>query len=463
MLSLLIAYFIFLVLLSRFIARKGDNKTFFYGNRNSSWLMVAYGMVGASVSGISFVSVPGMVMRTDMTYLQMCLGFIAGYAVVAYLLLPLYYRTNAISIYSVLGRREDAVTASCFFILSDLLGSAVKFFLACNIMQMFVFDPLGIPFALSVPAMVLCIWLYTKTGGIRTLVYTDVLMTTLMLLSLGAILYYLRDILPQIPSSPHFRVFEFSDIVSPQHFLKQFLSGMFVVIVMTGLSQTMMQKNLTCKTLRDAQKDMMLSGLLFLPINFLFLALGIALTLYAQNSGLPLPASGDSLLPSFIQQQASPVITAIFMLGIIAAAFSSADSSLTTLTTSFCVDILRKPDDERTRKTAHIAVSALFVVIIYALQYLATSSLIDTIYIIVSYTYGPLLGLFAYRLSGIRGREVSVRSLLSVCLLSPILCYVLNALTVSLCGYRFGYELLLLNGAITLAAITTLRYTPRHQ
>lgn len=430
------------------------NKAFFSGERKSPWLMVAYGMVGASLSGVSFVSVPGMVITSDMTYLQTCLGFIFGYLFVAYVLLPVYYRQEATTIYHVLG--DNRTLAALFFVLSDLLGSSVRFYLACSIIQFFVFDKVGVPFEVSVPLMVFFMWLYTRKSGIKVLVYTDVIMTTLMLAALFGILYTLRDVVPLVWQSPHFRVFEFEDFVSTQNFFKQFLSGIFIVIVMTGLNQNMMQKNLTCKTLKDAQKDMTLSGFLFVPVNLLFLVLGIALVVWTQQNGLALPGKGDELLPLYVRDNASLAVTLFFLFGIVSAAFSSADSTLTSLTTSLCVDIVQKPDSERLRKWLHKAVATVFVAIVFVLRYVGSGSLIDVIYILASYTYGPLLGLFAYNFSK-RGstKKTQTRHALTVlvCVFAPVLCYVLNQYTVAEFNYKFGYELLLLNGLLTFIGL----------
>lgn len=415
-------------------------------------------MIGASVSGVSFVSVPGMVLGSDMTYLQICLGFIVGYALVAFYMLPIYYKKDAITIYSVFG--GNARVASIFFILSDLLGAAVRFFLACSILQTLVFDNIGLPFEVSSPLMVFIIWLYTRKGGIKTLVYTDVIMTTLMLLALIGILFSLKDVFPLITENEHFRVFEFSDFVSTQNFFKQFLSGIFIVIVMTGLNQTMMQKNLTCKNLHDAQKDMSLSGFLFVPVNLLFLLLGVALVIYYNNVGAPLPERGDDLLTFFVRDHASSWIMLLFLLGIISASFSSADSSLTTLTTSVCVDIMRKPEDVKLRKRMHIIMSICFVLVVFVLRYAGTKSLIDTVYMLASYTYGPLLGLFLYsRIQKNKSKQHKFAHVLALCILAPVFCYLLNMFTTEMYGYKFGYELLLLNGLITMAGLIMLQQT----
>lgn len=454
MLLILILYFLLLILLSRFTTKKDGNDTFYRGERKSSWLMVAYGMIGASVSGVSFVSVPGMVVGQNMTYLQTCIGFILGYFIVAYILLPIYYKLNITSIYEVLGNQR---IAAFLYFISDILGSAVKFFLVCSMLQIFIFDDLGLPFFLTVPLLVLCIWLYTKTGGVKTLVFTDVLQTTCMLIALIGLLYSLSHYAPLVSNSEHFRIFEFSDFRSTQNFWKQFLSGAFIVVVMTGLNQNMMQKNLTCRTLKESQKNMSLCGFFFVPINFLFLVLGIMLTLWVNHSqgAIEMPQKGDDLLPLFIQTEHLFWVKALFVLGIISAAFSSADSSLTALTTSFCVDIMRKPENERLRKISHAFISMLFVATVFMIKAIGSGSLLDLVYVLVSYTYGPLLGLFAYNIIYKKTHLPSVPTLV-ICITAPVLCYLLNILTTTYYDYKFGYELLLINGFITFIGLKML-------
>lgn len=455
MIVILILYFLLLFLLSKVTAKKDGNDTFYRGERKSSWLMVAYGMIGASVSGVSFVSVPGMVVGQDMTYLQTCLGFILGYFIVANVLLPIFYKQNITSIYEVLGNQR---TAAILYFISDILGSAVKFFLVCSMLQIFIFDDLGLPFILTVPLLVLCIWLYTKTGGVKTLVFTDVMQTTCMLIALIGLLWSLNEHYgPLVGNSEHFRIFEFSDFRSTQNFWKQFLSGAFIVVVMTGLNQNMMQKNLTCRTLKESQKNMRLCGFFFVPINFLFLILGIMLTLWVSHSQgmVEMPAKGDDLLPLFIQTENIFWVKMLFVLGIISAAFSSADSSLTALTTSFCVDIMRKPEDERLRKISHVVISALFVVTVFAIKAMGSGSLLDLVYVLVSYTYGPLLGLFGFNLLYKKVHLPSVPTFV-ICVAAPAICYILNLYTTTFHDYKFGYELLLINGFITFIGLKTL-------
>jgi Na+/proline symporter len=453
-----LAYFAILFGISHLTSRKANNDTFYRANRRAPWYMVAFGMVGASISGITFVSVPGMVLTSQMTYLQMCLGFIVGYLVIAFVLLPLYYRLNLTSIYTYLGQRlgmRSYKTGASFFLLSKMTGAAVRFYVICIILQQFVFTPAGIPFAVNVIVMVALIWLYTRRGGIGTLVFTDsfqtlCLFTALIMIILSVISQLnlsVREAVSAIASSDMSRIFVFDDWLSPHHFVKQFLSGAFIAIVMTGLDQDMMQKNLTCKTLRDAQKDMCTYGVAFVPANLLFLALGVLLTMVL-GSGL----KGDEMLPTFIQGSAdSSLLTLLFTIGIVAASFSSADSALTSLTTCFCVDIRQQPDNEALRKRVHIAMCLFFVLFILLFRQINSTSLIDAIYILASYTYGPLLGLFVFGL--FTKKQPNDTFVPYICIISPLLCYLLDLIAQHLWGYRFGYELLMLNGLLTFAGL----------
>ena len=458
----ILAYFCVLLVFSHLTARRASsNETFYRANRRSPWYMVAFGMVGASISGITFVSVPGMVMKTDMSYLQMCLGFIVGYFLVGFLLLPIYYRYNLTTIYSYLKQRlgeRSYKTGASFFLLSKMTGAAVRFFVVCILLQRFVLDGVGVPFWLTVPVMVMLIWLYTRKGGIKTLVWTDSFQTTCMFAALILIIYQVVAALGMTPAEAiqaiahdsHSRIFVFDDWVSKQNFWKQFLSGVFVVIVMTGLDQDMMQKNLTCKSLREAQKDVCTYGFAFVPANLLFLSLGVLLMMLAQKQGVPLPEAPDDLLPMFAASGVmGTLVVILFTIGIVAASFSSADSALTAITTSLCVDILGRKDDVKLRKRMHLLVAVVFMVFIIAFKAINSTSVIDAIYILCSYTYGPLLGLFAFSL--LTKREVNDRWSPWVCVASPIICCAIDPLTSQLTGYKFGYELLMLNGALTFA------------
>lgn len=469
----ILSYFGVLLLVSRLTAKQSTNDTFYRGNRQSPWYLVAFGMIGASISGVTFVSVPGMVNTIGMTYLQTCLGFVLGYVAVAFVLLPIYYRLNLTTIYSYLQQRlgtRSYKTGAWFFLLSKMSGAAVKFYVVCMILQRFVLDALGIPFVLTVLVLVALIWLYTRRGGIKTLVWTDTFQTFCMFMALIFIIVNVMSMLnlsvneavTTIVQDERSRVFVFDDWVSKQNFWKLFVSGIFIVVVMTGLDQDMMQKNLTCKTLREAQKDMCTYGLAFVPANLLFLCLGVLLSMLAQQEGIALPSSGDELLPMFAATgKMGNMVVVLFTIGIVAASFSSADSALTALTTTYCVDIKEKADDEALRHRVHAGMSVVFVIFILLFRTFNSTNLIDAIYILVSYTYGPLLGLFAFGL--FTKYQVTDRWVPYFAILSPILCYVLDVLAQQLWGYHFGYELLMLNGAFTFAGLyVTRKKEPLH-
>ena len=470
----ILIYFAVLLAISRLTQRRATNDTFFRANRQSPWYMVAFGMVGASISGVTFVSVPGMVLTSQMTYLQVCLGFIVGYLAVAFVLLPVYYKLNLTSIYAYLGQRlgqRSYHTGAWFFLLSKMVGASVKFYVVCMILQQFVCDALGVPFALTVSVMVLLIWLYTRKGGVRTLVFTDMFQTLCLFSALLIIIFMvmrqmdfsLMDAVRSVTSDERSRIFVMDQWQSPHYFWKQFLSGAFIVIVMTGLDQDMMQKNLTCRTLREAQKDMCSYGVAFVPANMLFMALGVLLAQLFERQGMAIPAKGDELLPFYVENTSSLFLlpsslshltSALFILGIVAASFSSADSALTSLTTSYCVDIKGRVDDERLRKHAHLAICALFVVFILLFHQFNHTSLIDAIYTIVSYTYGPLLGLFAFGL--FTRHQVHDRWVPLVCVASPLVCYAADYWAQQQWNYHFGYELLMINGLLTFVALRLL-------
>ena len=467
-LLIVLAYFIVLFGISHLTSRKANNDTFYRANRRAPWYMVAFGMIGASISGVTFVSVPGMVLTSQMTYLQMCLGFIVGYIVIAFVLLPLYYRLQLTSIYTYLGQRlgnRSYQTGAWFFLLSKMVGASVRFYVVCIILQQFVFDPAGIPFVFNVMGMVLLIWLYTRRGGIGTLVFTDTFQTLclftalvmIILEAMGHLHFSVGEAIDAIADSPMSRIFVFDDWVSPHYFWKQFLSGAFIAIVMTGLDQDMMQKNLTCKTLKDAQKDMCTYGVAFVPANLLFLALGILLTMVLGTS-----MKGDELLPTFVQGTStihySLFTLHLFVLGIVAASFSSADSALTSLTTSYCVDIRRQPDNELLRKRMHIVMCFIFVIFILIFRAVNSTSLIDAVYILASYTYGPLLGLFTFGL--FTRKQPCDRLVPYICIASPLICYTVDSIAQQLWDYHFGYELLMLNGLLTFLGLYATAWRP---
>ena len=453
--------------ISRLTSRQSGNSAFFSGEHRSPWYMVAFGMIGASISGVTFVSVPGMVLQQDMTYLQTCLGFILGYYAVAYILLPLYYRLRLTTIYTYLGKRlghSSHLTGTIFFFISKLAGAAIRFYVVCMLLQRFVLDPYGIPFFITVPVLVLLIWLYTRRAGIKTLVWTDTLQTLFMFVAvimitaavIGRLDMSLTEAARAVMDNPMSRIFVFDDATSRQYFWKQFLSGVFIVIVMTGLDQDMMQKSLTCPTLRDAQKNLCSYGYAFVPANLLFLFLGVLLVILSTQQGIALPTKGDELLPSFAATgYLGDTVLAIFAIGLVASSFSSADSAMTALTTCFCIDICRRGDDERLRRRAHMCIIMLFIIAILIFDSIGSSSVIDLIYVVCGYTYGPLLGLFLFGMTtryAVRDRLVPY-----VCILSPVICYTINIVSLRLWDYHFGYEMLMLNGLLTYLGLFMLR------
>ena len=404
-----------------------------------------------------------MVLTSDMTYIQTCIGFIFGYFAVAFVLLPVYYRLRLTTIYTYLDHRlgrQAYRTGAAFFMLSKMTGSAVRFYVVCVILQRFVLDALGVPFVVTVVAMVGLIWLYTRRGGIKTLVWTDTFQTLCMFAALILIIYNVArhlgmsmgEVVDMVAADSRSRMFVFDDWMTKQNFWKQFLSGIFIVIVMTGLDQDMMQKNLTCKTLREAQKDMCTYGFAFVPANLLFLSLGVLLVALAAKDGVALPAAGDELLPMFAANgRMGMAVVVMFTVGVVASSFSSADSALTALTTSYCVDLRSRPGDEKLRKKVHFGMSVAFVVFILLFHSLNSTSVIDAVYVLCSYTYGPLLGLFAYGLLTRRG--VSGRMVPWIAVASPVICFAVDSLSKTMFGYTFGYELLMLNGLLTFAGL----------
>lgn len=458
-LLVLIGYFIMLLVVSYLSGRKAtDNEAFFTARHSSPWWVVAIGMVGASVSGVSFVSVPGMVGGIQFSYIQTVLGFFVGYLIIANVLLPLYYRLQLTSIYTYLGQRfgsRSYTTGASFFLLSKTLGAAARLYVVALILQTMVFDAWNVPFWITITVILLMIWLYTYRSGIKSIVWTDTLQTVVMLTALLIMVGKLMemnglntgDFLSQMYADSKSRVFVWDDWISKQHFVKQFFSGIFIAVVMTGLDQDMMQKNLTCRNLKEAKKNMYWYGMAFIPFNLLFLMLGWLMLTFAQTNGIQLPAGGDQLLPFFAENYFGTAVMLMFVTGIIAAAFSSADSALAALTTSFMVDILKiGPKDQRKniRIGVHAGISLLFVLIVLIIRQLNERSIIDTIYVLVSYTYGPLLGMFSFGLfTRLRPSDHWVPWL---AISSPLLCLAINELTVHYTSYAFGYELLLMNG-----------------
>ena len=471
---IVLSYFGILLIISFFTSRNVNNAGFFLGNKKSPWYIVAIGMLGSSISGVTFISVPGWVQTTQMTYLQMVLGFVAGYVVIAHVLLPLYYRLNLTSIYTYLDLRFGRFsykTGASFFLLSRSIGSAARLYVVANVLQIVIFNQLNIPFWVTVIVTILLIWLYTFKGGIKTIIWTDTLQTIFLFTALIAtIIIVARElgldfsgIVSTINNSEMSKVFEFKDWRSSQHFLKQFLSGAFITIVMTGLDQDMMQKNLSCRNIKEAKRNMLTYGVVFLPANLLFLSLGILLMTFVNSIGIPADSeliAGDNLYPYVATTQLGPVVLILFLIGLMASAYSSADSALAALTTSFTVDIIgikNKTEQQikKTRTWVHLAISFLMAIMIIVFNLVNEKSIINAIYAIAGYTYGPLLGLYAFGLFTkykVRDKIVPI-----IAILSPILCYLISYLLKKYADYNTGYELLLLNGFITFMGLWAIR------
>ena len=463
---LIVAYFSVLILISYLTGKSADNRTFFKANNSSPWYLVAFGMIGASLSGVTFISVPGWVEGQNMSYFQMVLGYVVGYAVIGLVLLPLYYKLNLTSIYTYLEDRFGKCsykTGASFFLLSRTIGAAFRLFLVANVLQIILFDAYGIPFWITVSITILLIWLYTFKGGIKTIVWTDTLQTLFMLIAVGVCIYTISDemeisnIFSYVADSELSKTFFFDDVNAGNYFWKRFLAGAFVAIVMTGLDQDMMQKNLTCRNLKDAQKNMFWFTIVLVIVNFFFLALGVLLTDYAQQNGID--AHKDQLFPIIATKGNLGLATAIFfLLGLIAAAYSSADSALTSLTTSFSIDILEidkkkdKKEQEKTRKKIHILFSFILIATILVFKYfIADESVIAKIFTFANYTYGPLLGLYAFGL--FTNLKVKDKMVPFICLASPFLTFSINYLALEYIGFDFGFSLLILNGLLTFIGL----------
>lgn len=466
-------YFLLLFLISWFTTRKISADTFFTGDRQSPWFLVAFGMIGASLSGVTFISVPGEVGNSNFYYFQVVLGYTVGYFTIAKVLLPLYYRLNLVSIYSYLEDRFgfwSYKTGAFFFILSRTLGSSLRVFLVASVLQLILFDSLGIPFWVSVVITVGLIWIYTHRGGIKTVVWTDTLQTFFMLLAVVIIIILIGQELSfegvsayfeAVSSDPRSKIFDW-DWKSGTNFFKQFISGAFITIVMTGLDQDMMQKNLTCKNIGDAQKNMFWFTIILVIVNILFLSLGIMLYLYAETKGITLPTKSDELFPLLATQHFSAFAGIIFVLGIVAAAYSSADSTLTALTTSFCIDFLeidrRYPADQRVkvRKRVHVAFSLVMILAILMFYWINDQSVINSVFVIAGYTYGPLLGLYAFGL--FTTWQVKDRWVPLLAVSAPVLTFLVSQNSERfLWGYKFGFEALILNGLLMFLGLVLIK------
>ena len=466
-LGIFLVYFLFLFCIAWLTSRKVDQTSFFNGNRKSPWYIVSVGMIGTSISGVTFVSVPGMVAHSQFAYLQMVLGFVIGYLVVALVLLPLYYRLNLHSIYGYLQTRYGRCaykTGASFFMVSRTLGSAIRLMVVALVLQQLVFAPLHIPFWMATVLTITLIFLYSFKGGVKTIIWTDFFQTLVLISTILLSLYFVCDrmdlsfgkAINALSQSNYAHIFDW-DYNSPRYFWKQFFAGIFTVVTMTGLDQDMMQKNLSCKTLKDAQKNMYWHGTAYLPMNLLFLSLGALLYLYANQMNLSLPMHPDKMYAFMATNGSLPaVVGVLFVLGIVAAAYSSADSALTALTTSFTLDILgmktQDPAIVRVRKWVHLGIAVVFILLIIVFEKIQSGSVIDVVYQVASYTYGPLLGMYAFGM--ITKRTVRDGWIPLICILSPLTCFVLNYYSVDLFGgYKFGFELLIYNGLLTATGL----------
>lgn len=469
-----LAYSAILFAITIITAKGADNESFYVGNKSSPWYVIAYGMIGASLSGVTFMSVPGWVGATQFSYLQLVFGYWAGYTVIATVLLPLYYRLNLTSIYTYLDQRFgfwSYKTGAFFFLLSRTIGASFRLYLVANVLQVFIFDNWGIPFAVTVASFIILILIYTFKGGIKTIIWTDTLQTTFMLLAVIITVFMIskemnisiREMFSTVWDSDYSKIF-FTEWQDKKFFAKQFFSGMFIAIVMTGLDQEMMQKNLSCRNIREAQKNMFSFSFVLIFVNMLFLCLGAVLYLYSNAKGISIPAKTDDLFPVIALQYLGPLAGIVFIIGLISAAYPSADGALTSLTTSFCVDFLglkddkKKSEDQKTkiRYKVHLSFALLLLIVIVIFRAINDEAVISKLFTVAGYTYGPLLGLYAFGLFtkwNVRDKFVPV-----VCIISPVICYLLSQYsTVLFNGYKFGFELLILNGALTFAGLSLLK------
>lgn len=466
--SILTVYFCALIFISYLTSRGADTTTFFTANRQSPWYLVAFGMIGASLSGVTFISVPGNVGKIGFSYFQIVLGYLAGYWVIMGILMPLYYRLNLISIYTYLEQRFDHwayKTGALFFLISRTIGSSLRLFLAATVLQLFLFDAWGIPFFITVAATIALIWVYTFKGGIKTIVWTDTFQTLFLVSAVVITVFKIAGdlgldfagVVAAIQQKGYDTIFHFDDFKSAYFFPKQFLGGAFIAITMTGMDQEIMQKNLTCKNLGDAQKNMFWFSLILVFVNLLFLTLGALLYVYSEQNQIAIPTLSDELFPRLAFNELGPLVGIFFLLGITASSYASADSALAGLTTSFCIDFLNfkakaEPEKKRQKFIVHLSFSALFLLIIIVFKEINEKSVIDAVLNVAGYTYGPLLGLFSFGL--FTKRHIQGMGVPLVCVLSPVLSYVISKNSALwLVGYQVGIEILIVNGIITFLGL----------
>lgn len=461
-------YFSVLLVVSAMASRRADGSAFFTGGRKAPWPVVAFAMAGAAISGVTFISVPGMVMAQGYAYLQMVLGFIVGYVAIAVVLVPLFYRLNLVSIYGYLGQRfgvNSHKTGSWLFFVSKMSGASVRFFVVCAVLQVLVFEPLGVPFVLNVVVTVALIWLYTARGGVKTLIWTDVLKSFCLIFSVVLCIWFtgrhlhlsFGELVQVVKDHPTSQIWHFSDPMSGSYFWKQFIAGVFMAIATNGLDQDMMQRHLACKDSVSSRKNMIISGVMQFFVIALFLMLGTLLMLYCSRTGVEIPVKGDQLFVSVAAHEAMPtVVGVLFVLGLISASYSAAGSALTSLTTTFTLDILNGngcADQSvcRTRGYVHMAMSACMAVIIIAMYYFSEESAISAVYTLASYTYGPILGLFAFGL--MCHRSVRDRWIPVVCILAPVLSWLMKWGLYEIWGYETSFELLIINALFTMVGL----------
>ena len=468
--SVLVGYFALLIFISKMTSDDDGNDSFFVGKKQSQWYIVAFGMIGASLSGVTFISVPGWVATSQFSYFQMVLGYLVGYTVIATVLMPLYYKLNLTSIYSYLEGRFgfwSYKSGAFYFLLSRTIGASFRLFLVANVLQILVFDSWNIPFAATVALTIALIWVYTHKAGIKTIIWTDTLQTLFMIVAVVLCFYYVADAMnfsistaiEQISLSEYSKTFFLEDANSASFFPKKFLAGAFIAIVMTGLDQDMMQKNLSCPNIKDAKKNMFWFSIVLVFVNLLFLGLGALLFLFANQVGIS--ATGDDLFATVAMHESMPVVVGLFfLLGLIAAAYSSADSALTALTTSFCVDFLAIKKKEASkqisiRKRSHILFSVILFLVILIFKLINDESVISALFKVAGYTYGPLLGMYAFGL--FTKWKIKDHLIIPVVLLAPILSYILQLKAPDWWGFHFGFELLIVNGALCFLGILLIR------
>jgi Na+/proline symporter len=473
-LSVIAIYFIILIAISFLTSRKADNNSFFLGNKKSPWFIVAFGMIGASISGVTFISVPGWVGDSNFSYMQVVFGYFIGYLVVAQILMPIYYKMNLTSIYTYLETRFGIAsykTGATFFLISRILGASFRLFLVANVLQVIIFDKLNIPFFATVAIIIILIWLVTYKGGIKTIIWTDTFQTVFILLSIFFTTYFiaknmnfsLPEMFNNVFDSNYSKIFNFDNYLDKNYFIKQILGGAFITITMTGLDQDMMQKNLSCRNITEAKKNMFWFSVVLVPINLMFLILGATLFIFAANNNIPIPANTDELYPLIVTGGYLPQsVTIFFILGLIAATYASADSALTSLTTSFSIDILNvnKIIDELKKKKiirkVHILISFILFAVIILFKLFVSENIISTLLMVAGYTYGPLLGLYAFGI--FTKHQIKDKFVTIIAILSPIITFLLDYYSTTLfAGYKFGFELIIINGLIMFLGLLAIK------